>query len=290
MNLNSNYPLHMALRVGFHVAAAWWLVTMGLAPQGLVVLLLCYTVSLLSITAGYHRYFAHRSFKTSRWFQFVLGLVGSCQLQGGPIAWASVHRHHHKHSDEQGDMHSPTHGLYWSHMGWLMHPRTYEVAFAEVKDLQRYRELVWLDRYNAVPVVLSFVALALAGAGWQFVHPGSIVTPWFVLFWGGVIRIVLLWHITWSVNSICHLWGSVAFETGEGSRNNLLIGLLAAGEGWHNNHHHAPSCARSGFGWQQPDLAYGVIRLLEGVGVLWDVRRALPEPRVGVDDRSSKDM
>lgn len=274
--LNRNYPLHMGLRLGFHIAAIGWLVTMGLAWQGLLILLLCYGASMLSITVGYHRYFAHRSFKTSRWFQFVLGLAGCCQLQGGPIAWASVHRHHHRYSDGEGDMHSPARGIYWSHMGWLMHPRTYEVAFGELKDLQRFPELRWLDRYNAIPVLFSLGALALAGLGWQQLQPGSVVTPWFVLFWGGVIRVVLVWHVTWSVNSICHLWGQVEFETGDSSRNNLFIALLATGEGWHNNHHHAPSCARSGFGWHQPDLAYGLIRLLEVFGLLWDVRHRPP--------------
>lgn len=285
VSLNRNYRLHMILRVGFHGVAVWGVLTAGFAWQGLFILALCYGVAMLSVTVGYHRYFAHRSFKTSRWFQLLMGALGCCQLQGGPIAWAAVHRHHHKHSDRALDLHSPNHGFFWSHMGWLMHPETYEVAFRELRDLQRFPELDWLDRFSWVPVLISFLFLWLVGAVWQGLSPGSIVTPLFVVFWGGVLRTVLVWHMTWAVNSVCHRWGRVAFETGDESRNNLLIAVLTTGEGWHNNHHHAPSCARSGLGWQQPDLAYGVICLLERAGFVWDVRHR-PAPLTQVPAES----
>ena len=153
-----------------------------------------------------------------------------------------------------------------------MDPKTYEVAFRSMKDLQRFPELVWLDRWNFVPPMLCFLGLWALGEGWQLVMPDSPVDGMMLLMWGGVIRVVAVWHVTWSVNSLCHVWGSRSFDTTDDSRNNLLIALLACGEGWHNNHHHDPSSARSGLSWSQPDISYAVIRAFEILGLIWEPR------------------
>ena len=272
MNLNTNYWLHMGMRLAFHGLAVVWIVQTGVSVQALGLFGLAYLVSILSITVGYHRYFSHRAFQTSRGLQFALGVLGCCQLQGGPLAWASVHRHHHRHSDAEHDLHSPRHGVFWAHMGWLMDRKTYDVAFRPIKDLDRFPELVWLDRYNFIPAALSLGGLWVLGEGWQWLIPASSLDGWMWLFWAGVIRIVVVWHVTWSVNSICHLWGRRTHDTTDTSTNNLLLGLLACGEGWHNNHHHDPSSARSGFGWHQPDISFWVITCFRRLRLIWDVR------------------
>ena len=228
--LNTSPWLHTAMRLGFHGLAVWWLWSAGVAWQGLVILGVCYVWSVLSLTVGFHRYFSHRSFKVGRFTQFAMGWLGCCQLQGGPIAWAAAHRHHHRHSDDVDDLHSPNHGLLWSHMGWLTAPGTYKVAFTPLKDLVRFPELVWLDRFNFVPAFLVFGGLWLAGTAWQSTYPHSIVDGVFALQWGGVVRVVLVWHVTWSVNSVCHVWGNRALPTRDGSRNNWYR-ALSAGEG-----------------------------------------------------------
>jgi len=271
--INTHYPTHQAMRLLFHVAAVFWLVTEGFSAVGLGVLAVTYLLGILSVTVGYHRYFSHRSFETHRLTQFLLGVAGCCQLQGGPIAWTAVHRHHHRHSDDEDDLHSPVHGLFHSHVGWLSRPRTYEVAFSDVRDWSRYKELVWLDHLNFLPPLLCFGALWGLGAAYQASVPGSIVDGPFLLFWGGIIRVVVVWHFTWSVNSICHRWGSTPFETGDTSKNNLWVALFTCGEGWHNNHHRYPSSARNGLKWSEPDLAFVVIRVLELTRVIWAVRR-----------------
>ena len=271
-NINTNYRLHWVLRFCFHIAALGGGFHYGLSWQGTLVLVVAYIVSMLSITVGYHRYFSHKAFQTSRSLQFLMGFVGCCQLQGGPIAWSAVHRHHHRYSDEEDDLHSPLHGFYRAHMGWLLKPKTYEIAFSPLRDLQRYQELVWLDRYNYLPALFSFVVLWGLGETYNSWVPGSIVDGTFVLFWGGVLRVVLVWHATWSVNSICHLWGTRPFHTKDQSRNNSLIALITMGEGWHNNHHYDPSAVRSGRTRMQIDMSYLLIRTLEYFGLVTALR------------------
>ena len=267
----------MGMRLAFHGLAVVWVIQTGVSLPALILFAVSYLISILSITVGYHRYFSHRAFQTSRLVQLLLAVLGCCQLQGGPLAWASVHRHHHRHSDDEDDLHSPRHGVFWAHMGWLMERKTYDIAFRPVKDLERFPELVLLDRFNFVPAGLCLAGLWALGEGWQWVLPNSPLDGWMWVFWGGIIRIVVVWHVTWSVNSFCHLWGSRTHETTDTSCNNLLFGLLACGEGWHNNHHHDPSCARSGFGWSQPDISYAVIAFLKRLRLIWDVRPPIPQ-------------
>ncbi len=214
---------------------------------------------MFGITGGYHRYFSHRTYKTSRVFQFLLGFLGTTAVQKGPLWWAAGHRRHHKYSDQPGDMHSPRDGFLYSHFGWIFDDRWYPTQLNLIRDLARYPELAWLDRYHAVPpVLLALFCLAVGGLSG--------------LVWGFVISTVALWHITYSINSLSHVWGSRRYETTDDSRNNWLLALLTMGEGWHNNHHHYMSCARQGFFWWEIDVTYYVLRCLAALGIIWDIR------------------
>ncbi|HKU37561.1 MAG TPA: acyl-CoA desaturase [Polyangiales bacterium] len=219
-----------------------------------------YLLRMWAITAGFHRYFSHRSFKTSRAFQFLLGLLGTSAMQNGPIWWASWHRHHHRFTDEPRDVHSPLqHGFWHAHMGWILASDSDRPDTSNVNDLTRFPELCWLDRHKWLPMVAYGIGcFAIAGVSG--------------LVWGFVVSSVLVLHATAFVNSVGHIWGTRRYATLDTSRNNLLIALITLGEGWHNNHHHAQYSARQGFRWWEIDLTYYVLWALERIGVIWDVR------------------
>lgn len=220
----------------------------------------CYLIQMVGITAGYHRYFSHRTFKTSRAFQFVLACLGCAAGQKGPLWWASRHRHHHRASDTPEDLHSPVaHTLWWSHIGWVLSSASDGMDERSVKDLARYPELRWLDRHHWVPPV-ALAGLCLVAGGW-----GGLV-------WGFCVSSVLSHHATFTVNSVCHLWGRRRYATADASRNNLFVALITLGEGWHNNHHHYQGSANQGFRWWEIDVCYYLIRLLACAGLVWDVR------------------
>ena len=223
-----------------------------------------YLLGMFFITAGYHRYFAHRSFRTSRPVQLLLALGAVSTVQHGVLWWAGHHRQHHRHSDGPDDPHSPSHGWLWSHMGWFLCDRYDAAPLDRVRDLARFPELRWLERWYFLPPLA--VGLTFAAAGGLRLAVG-----------GYLLGVVLLHHATFAINSLAHLWGSRPFATGDGSRNNALLALLTFGEGWHNNHHHAPGSARQGFRWWQVDLTFYLLRLLELLGLVWDLRPA-PAP------------
>jgi stearoyl-CoA desaturase (delta-9 desaturase) len=218
-----------------------------------------YVVRMWGLTGAHHRYFAHRTFKTSRAFQFVLALVAQSSVQRGVLWWAAHHRVHHKHADEAGDVHSPVQrGFWYSHFGWIFDGND-ATRWDKVQDFARYPELVWLDRHwLVVPVALATACLALGGL------PG--------LFVGFFASTVAVWHATFLVNSLAHVAGSRRFPTPDHSRNNWLIALVTLGEGWHNNHHHYQSSARNGFYWWEVDVTWYVLRALAAVGLIWDLR------------------
>lgn len=227
-----------------------------------------YVIRMWAVTAGYHRYFAHRSYKTSRVFQFVLAALGGTAMQQGVLWWASTHRRHHKYADQPGDPHSPVRdGLWHAHVGWIFDgsaPRD----LSNVKDLVEFPELRWLDRHDYVPVAgYALLCFAIAGL------PGVV--------WGFAVSSVVLAHATFTINSLAHRWGSRRFDTSDDSRNNLVLALLTFGEGWHNNHHHYMSAARQGFRGHEVDLTYYSLRVLAWLGVVWGVR----EPPVDVERR-----
>jgi stearoyl-CoA desaturase (delta-9 desaturase) len=223
----------------------------------------------LGITAGFHRYFSHHSFKTTRWFQFLLAVAGCTALQKGPLWWVIHHRLHHKHSDTPDDPHSPVvEGFWHGHIGWLFTQDLMRPDARLVHDLTKYRELVWLDRLWMLPGLLM-AAACFAVLGWNG------------LIYGYCLSTVLIFQVTFAVNSIGHLFGRRRFETGEGSRNNLVLGYLAMGDGWHNNHHRAPYSARHGFAWYELDMTYQFIRLLVLLRLAWDVKEPPEELRAG---------
>jgi stearoyl-CoA desaturase (delta-9 desaturase) len=219
-----------------------------------------YAVRMFAITAGYHRYFSHRAFRTSRAFQLVLAVVGASAAQKGPLWWAAHHRDHHRHSDGPEDIHSPLQrGFWWSHVGWILARRYDATKLDRVKDLARYPELRFVDRYTHLFPVALAAGLFLAG-GWP------------ALLWGFFVSTVALWHATFTINSLAHVIGRRRYVTGDDSRNSLALALLTFGEGWHNNHHFWPSTANQGFFWWEVDVSYGVLRVLSALRVVSELR------------------
>jgi stearoyl-CoA desaturase (delta-9 desaturase) len=245
----------------------------GWSPAALLAALLLYLVRMFAITAFYHRYFSHRSFKTSRAGQLVFGLLGASAVQRGPIWWAAHHRHHHAHSDQPNDVHSPVrHGFLRAHMGWFLTREGFEADHKLVRDLVKFPELLWLDRFDiAVPVALA-VTVFFVGVLLQRVAPGLGTTGWQMLVWGFFVSTVLCYHGTYLINSLSHVVGRQRYLTGDSSRNNWLLALITLGEGWHNNHHHYPSAARQGFYWWEIDITYYLLKLLSWLGLIWDLR------------------
>lgn len=243
--------VHLALAAIPFIEFSWW----AIAAMPLVGAFVGF-----GVTVGFHRYFAHHSFRTTRWFQFLLGFAGCAALQKGLLWWTVHHRLHHRYSDRPEDPHSPIiDGFWYAHAGWLFSRDLLNHDLRLVKDLTKYPELVWLDRLWMLPG-LMVAGLCYALLGW----PGLIYTY--------CLTVSYAFQITFSVNSVGHLFGSRRFETGEGSRNNWLIGILALGEGWHNNHHRAPYSARHGFVWYEIDFSYMLIRLLAAIGLVWNVK------------------
>ncbi len=229
-----------------------------------VALILCgvfYFARMFGVTAGYHRYFSHRTYKTSRVFQFFLAWLGCSAMQKGPLWWASQHRHHHRYSDTPDDPHSPVVNSPWySHIGWIFSSKHAATDWQAIRDWTRYPELRWLNRHHWVP------GLTLAAASF-------LIGGWSGLMWGFFVSTVVLYHATFAVNSLCHLFGRRRYATTDDSRNNLLVALFTFGEGWHNNHHHYQSSANQGFFWWEIDVSYYVLRGLQWVGLIWGIRK-----------------
>lgn len=227
-------------------------------------LLLCaatYFWRMFGITGGYHRYFAHRSYKASRPVQFLLAWLGCSAMQKGPLWWASHHREHHRHSDTPDDPHSPhATSFWWSHVGWILSEDHVDTPLESIQDWAAYPELRWLDRFHWVP------GISLAVLCW-------LIGGWSGLAWGFFISTILVYHATFTINSLSHLFGTRRYATDDDSRNNFFLALITLGEGWHNNHHHYQSSANQGFFWYEIDISFMVIRTLEFFGLVWDVRR-----------------
>jgi stearoyl-CoA desaturase (delta-9 desaturase) len=257
-----DWPLqnHWALIAywGLHAACLLALLT-GVTAGELALCAAMIWGRMFGITAGYHRYFAHRTFKTSRAFAFLLALLGSSAVQKGPLWWAAGHRRHHRYSDGPQDMHSPRQGFWHSHYGWIFDGNWDYTEVDRIRDFARFPELVWLNRFHVVPVAaLAIACFALGG--------------WRALLWGFAIPTVLLWHFTYTINSLAHLWGRQRYATGDDSRNNWLLALLTLGEGWHNNHHYFMTATRQGFRWWEIDVTYYALRALQALGLVWEIR------------------
>lgn len=249
----------------------------GWSPVAIAVAFLFYFTRMLAITGFYHRYFSHKSFKTSRIAQFVFALLGATAAQRGPLWWAAHHRHHHVHSDQEQDVHSPArHGFLWSHMGWFTASRNFSTNLVRVKDLAKYKELVWLDRFDSlVPLIFAVFIFGL-GELLNVLDPSLGTNGLQLLVWGFFISTVALYHATYTVNSLAHQFGKRRYRTKDDSRNSFLIALITCGEGWHNNHHHYPGSVRQGFYWWEVDFTFYFLKFLAWAGVIWDLK-TVPE-------------
>lgn len=246
----------------------------GWSPTALLTACITYAVRGFCITAGYHRYFSHRSFKTSRLFQFLMALFGTMAIQMGPLWWASHHRNHHRYSDQARDMHSPVSSSFlWSHIGWIMSSSSYRnVDTSLVGDLVKYPELRWLDKWCLIPPVLLGVCLWITGEVLRHSAPHLATDGLQLLTWGFFISTVALHHVTFSINSIAHVFGSRRFSTGDQSRNNPALALISMGEGWHNNHHRFPGSARQGIYWWEIDITHYILKILSFAGIVHSVK------------------
>jgi stearoyl-CoA desaturase (delta-9 desaturase) len=244
---------------GVHIAALVGLFQLGFSWRGLALAVVLYIPRMFFVTAGYHRYFAHRSYRTSRVFQFLMAFGAVATAQKGVMWWASHHRRHHRFSDEPGDLHSPRDGFWWSHMGWILSYENENTELSEVKDLLKFPELRWLERFWMVPpIAVAVLTFALGG--------------YFALVWGFFVAQVALWHGTFTINSLSHVIGWRRFETTDDSRNHFGLALLTLGEGWHNNHHHRPGVARQGMGAREIDISFSILRVFAALGLVWDLR------------------
>jgi len=242
-----------------HVTAVVGVAFMGVSWKGIALALALYYVRMFGVTGGYHRYFSHRTYRTSRAFQFFLALLAQSSIQKGALWWAAHHRDHHKYSDTPKDPHSyRDYGFWYSHVGWILSSETEETDYSRVSDLARYPELRWLNKWHVVPAVVLAVALFFIGG-------------WFALLWGFFVSTVLLWHGTFTINSLSHMWGKRRYTTTDDSKNNPVLAIVTMGEGWHNNHHYYPRSVRQGFRWWQIDMTYYVLRSLALVGIVWDL-------------------
>ena len=244
---------------GVHILAIVGIVLTGFSWLGLAWCAAMYFPRMFFVTGAYHRYFSHRSFKTSRWFQFLLALGATLTAQKGVLWWAAHHRVHHKLSDMPGDLHSVKQsGFWWSHMGWILARDLEGTDLSRIKDFSKYPELRWLDRYWILPPIAAGTIAFLIGGFWA-------------LIWAFAVPQVLCWHGTFTINSLSHLWGGRRYVTDDDSRNNLVLALITMGEGWHNNHHHYQVAARQGFYWWEIDCTFYVLRALSAVGLIWDL-------------------
>jgi len=248
----------------FHSAAA--LAVFFFNWQAFFTALGLYWISLsFGIGMGYHRLLTHLSFQPPKWIEYFLAICGALALQGGPISWVATHRIHHQFSDKPGDPHTPHDGKWWAHIVWMLvgdatHNQTAEYS-RYAADLLQDRFLVWLSKYNYVPLLtVSFILLAFGGVPF--------------LLWGVFFRVTMGWHATWMVNSLTHFCGGRRFATRDSSRNNWFVALLSFGEGWHNNHHAHPTSARHGLAWYEIDMSWMAIRLLQILGLAKSVRVA----------------
>lgn len=233
----------------------------GVTVEAIVIGVGLYFLRIFAIGAGYHRYFSHRAFSTSRWFQFVLAFLAQSSAQKSVLWWAAKHRHHHLHSDTPEDTHSPRHkGFWFSHVGWIFTRRHADFDAVKVDDLARYPELRWLDEYPTFPALILAV-ICFVVAGW----PGLVV--------GFIWSTVFVYHATFAINSVAHVFGRKRYVTGDDSRNNWLLAFFTMGEGWHNNHHAFQSSVRQGFRWWEWDPTYYVLRALSWTGIVWDLKQ-----------------
>jgi stearoyl-CoA desaturase (delta-9 desaturase) len=250
-----------------HLACGLVFVT-GFSWKWALIALATYYVRMMGVTIGYHRYFSHRAFQTNRVFQFVLAFWASSSAQKGVLWWAAHHRHHHKESDQPDDIHSPLQrGFWYSHVGWILSSKYDETEFNSIKDFARFPELRLINKYHWVPMVI-YAAATLAIGGF----PGFV--------WAFIVSTTLLWHGTFTINSLSHVFGQRRYLTTDTSRNNVLLALITCGEGWHNNHHYYQNTANQGWFWWEVDLSFYALKVFSWVGLVSKLRLPAEQTRM----------
>ena len=236
----------------------------GITRTALILAVVTFTTRMFCITAGYHRYFSHKSYRLNRFWQFVLAFGGTMASQKGPLWWAAHHRNHHRFSDTERDVHSPKRGFWWSHVGWILCDKYNQADMSQIRDFAKYPEIRFINKHDWIgPWTLAITCYLIGG--------------WSGLVIGFFASTVLLWHVTFTVNSVAHVMGRRAYETEDTSRNTLLVALATGGEGWHNNHHRYPWSARQGFRWWQIDMTFYTLRVLSWIGIVRDLRPVPPQ-------------
>jgi len=245
------FLLHLATLGVFFLPFRW---------EFIGVLLATYGIRMFAVTAGYHRYFSHRSYKMNRICQFLMAFMAQTSAQKGVLWWAAHHRDHHRNSDSESDVHSPWQsGFWWSHIGWVISNDYDSYDPRLIQDFGKYPELRWLDRFHWVPTAIFGILIFLAGG-------------WGAFLWGYIASTVLLFHCTFSINSLAHIWGTRRFETADQSRNNFLLALITFGEGWHNNHHKFMHSCRQGMRWWEIDFTYYLLKIMSWLGLARELR------------------
>lgn len=256
------FLIHAGCLLAFYTGWSWSAVTVCFA---------LYFIRMFGITGAYHRYFSHRTYKTSRWFQFCLGFLGATSVQKGPLWWAAHHRHHHKYSDTEQDIHSAfLKGLWWSHVGWILSPDYLETKYENVKDFMGFPEIKWLEKNHAIPGIVLIVLVLILGWGLQ--RLGFHTNPFQMFIWGFCISTTLLYHGTFCINSLAHMVGNRRFETDDHSKNSFILSIITLGEGWHNNHHRYPGSEAQGMYWWEMDITHYILKAMSWVGLVWDIR------------------
>lgn len=254
----------------------------GWSPIAVGVAIALYFIRMFAVTGIHHRYFSHKTYSTSRVGQFFLALYAGTTVQRGSLWWAYHHRHHHQHSDDPEDAHSPhVHGFLWSHIGWITSRKNFPTDYSKIRDLAKYPELVWLNRFDlVVPILLAFGTLAF-GSVLNHYAPGLHTSGPQMLVWAFFISTTALFHGTACINSMAHLMGARRFQTEDDSRNSFILALITLGEGWHNNHHRYQSSTRNGFYWWEIDPTYYGLKVLSWTGLIWGLK---PVPQSILDE------
>lgn len=244
--------IHLMCFLAFQTGVRWEWIALAVGS---------YYLRMVAVTAGYHRYFSHRSYKTSRLFQFLLAFLAMTSAQKGVLWWAAHHRHHHKYSDREEDTHSPLQrGFWFAHVGWILSANSIQTDMSLVRDFRQYPEICFLNRFYFIPpLVYALLIYSL----WGF--PG--------LIWGFFISTTALYHCTFFINSLTHMIGRVRYKSNDGSKNSFLLAVLCCGEGWHNNHHHYQLAAKQGWFWWEVDLTYYILSFLSWFGIVWDLKK-----------------
>lgn len=267
--------------IGLHVTAIVGVCLVGVSWIAVGVAALLYALRMFAITGFYHRYFSHKTFRTSRPLQFLMALLGASSVQRGPLWWAAHHRNHHRHSDTELDVHSPVTKSFWfAHMGWFLTRGGFRTDWSVIPDWKKFWELKLIDRFDV------FIAIGLAwllfwlGGFLQAHYPELGTSRSQMLIWGFFVSTVVLFHCTVTINSLAHKFGKRRYKTRDQSRNNLWLALITFGEGWHNNHHHFPGSARQGFYWWEVDFTYYGLKMMSWLGLVWDLKPVPAELRL----------